>query len=291
MARVETKNKEAKTKPKKKCFLITPIGGKDSIEYKKLCALEENVYKIVLDKIDYDLIIAHQIRETGSIGDQVFENILNADLIIANLTGLNANVMYETAVAHSFGIPTIMICEVDTKLPFDLISERTIFFDDSIEGCGYLIKELDDKIDHLLKDGNYANPVYKIIKRTAIKNESIKNGDEQAMTNQLLLDLQDQVTGLTRKINRGTARTYSRTNYNKYSSEDRYSMTFDIGKYGKLIIKDAGKYNSDRLNEVVRQFRDHTYRLNRFPTYAELVVDLDFPVDAVENFDYLELQN
>lgn len=104
----------------KKCFFITPIGEKNSNEFKKLKAIVENVLNKVLEKYDYELIIAHEIHSMGSIGDQVFTNIIGADLVISNLSGWNANVMYETAVAHSFGKPTIMICESGTELPFDL---------------------------------------------------------------------------------------------------------------------------------------------------------------------------
>lgn len=71
----------------KKCFFITPIGEKNSNEFKKLKAIVENVLNKVLEKYDYELIIAHEIHSMGSIGDQVFTNIIGADLVISNLSG------------------------------------------------------------------------------------------------------------------------------------------------------------------------------------------------------------
>ena len=79
----------------KKCFYITPIGEKSSVQYSKLEGLKENVLKPVLKSIGYELEVAHTIDSPGSINDQIFERIVNSELVIVNLTGLNPNVMYE----------------------------------------------------------------------------------------------------------------------------------------------------------------------------------------------------
>ena len=134
----------------KKCFYITPIGEKSSVQYSKLEGLKENVLKPVLKSIGYELEVAHTIDSPGSINDQIFERIVNSELVIVNLTGLNPNVMYELAVRHSFGKPCVMICESDTKLPFDLLEDRTIFFEDTIKGSGELKVDLENKIKSAL---------------------------------------------------------------------------------------------------------------------------------------------
>lgn len=109
------------------------------------------------------LIVAHDIHKIGSIGDQVFKSILDSKLIISNIAGLNPNVMYETAVAHSFGVPTIIICENGTNLPFDLTNDRTIFFDNTIEGTGKLIEQLELKIPVNMNDNKADNPICRVI--------------------------------------------------------------------------------------------------------------------------------
>ena len=151
----------------KKCFYITPIGDKLSPQYSKLEGLKENVLVPVLDGLGFELDVAHTIDSPGSISDQIFERIVNSELVIVNLTGLNANVMYELAVRHSFGKPCVMICETDTKLPFDLLAERTIFFEDTIKGAGELKADLDKKIRSALEGGN-DNPVTRAVTKAAI---------------------------------------------------------------------------------------------------------------------------
>ncbi|WPL33047.1 hypothetical protein QE254_09455 [Enterococcus faecalis] len=130
----------------------------------------------------------------GSIGDQVFTNIIGADLVISNLSGWNANVMYETAVAHSFGKPTIMICESGTELPFDLINDRTIFFEDTIEGTGALIEELDKKIPKISEDSTADNPVTRVIRRKALEDDLKGETDNDSRILGLLLDMDKRLS-------------------------------------------------------------------------------------------------
>ena len=51
------------------------------------------------------------------------------DLCIVDITGKNANVMYECGRRHETGKPTILMAENGEKLPFDINIMRTIFFD------------------------------------------------------------------------------------------------------------------------------------------------------------------
>lgn len=185
--------KEKTTDSKKICFLITPIGNENSSEFRTLNALLDNVINPVLEKYDYTTVVAHQIHKIGSIGDQVFNAIINSDLILSNLTGLNPNVMYETAVAHSFGKPTIMFAEQnDAKLPFDLIGDRVLFFSDTIEGTGKLISDLNDKIEHILSNPEVDNPIVRVLSRKAVAEDLLGKSDaESEVMKMVLLKLED----------------------------------------------------------------------------------------------------
>ncbi|HFU5916895.1 TPA: hypothetical protein ACH6KR_002476, partial [Enterococcus faecium] len=135
-----------------------------------------------------------QIQEIGSIGDQVFKSIKNASLVISDLTGLNPNVMYETAVAHSFGKPTIIIVENDgdTTLPFDLSSDRAIFYDNSIEGTGNLKNDLESKIKHIEETSVYDNPVLRVMKQAATLERMGEKDDIQSQMYRMLIEIQDK---------------------------------------------------------------------------------------------------
>lgn len=143
----ETEPAETELAKKKTCFIVTPIGGNNTEIRRATDGLLESVLRPVLDDMNYELFVAHQISATGSITRQVIRHLLDADLVIANLTGLNPNVMYELAVRHCTKKPVITISEETTKLPFDIAEERTIFYRNDMNGA----VELADSLRHALR--------------------------------------------------------------------------------------------------------------------------------------------
>ena len=116
-----------KTKDKKTCFVITPIGDSNSDIRRHIDGIIDQAIEPALEE-KYEVVVAHRKYEIGSINDRVVKSVFEADLVIANLTNTNPNVMYELAIRYSFGKPAIVIAEKGTKLPFDVIDENTIFY-------------------------------------------------------------------------------------------------------------------------------------------------------------------
>src|SRR6185437_12084155 len=63
------------------------------------------------------------------IGDRVISDLINAELVVADLTDLNPNAFYELGIRHSTERPTIHVAKAATVLPFDNVTHRTIFVD------------------------------------------------------------------------------------------------------------------------------------------------------------------
>ena len=72
---------------------------------------------------------ADQSTEIGMITDHVITEILESDLIVADLSFLNPNVFYELGIAHAAEKPVIPLAHHETKLPFDNMGCRTVMFD------------------------------------------------------------------------------------------------------------------------------------------------------------------
>lgn len=137
----------------KKCFIITPIGEENSIIFRKARGVIESVIKPVLTDFGFDDIKpAYEIAESGLIGNQIIDRIINDDLVVANLTGNNPNVMYELAVRHVLAKPIIHICENGTKLMFDVSGSRTIFYNDDMLGT----EELKSKLVEFVNEIDYS---------------------------------------------------------------------------------------------------------------------------------------
>lgn len=145
----------------KKCFVITPIGSENSSTRRAADGLINAVIKPVLKDLEFETYVAHEITSPGSITRQVMEHVLYDDLVIANLTELNPNVMYELAVRHCAAKPVVILAEFGTNLPFDVSAERTVFFANDMHGSVDLAPLLHSAIKAAHTDSGMDNPVYR----------------------------------------------------------------------------------------------------------------------------------
>lgn len=171
------------------CFIITPIGDEGSVIRKKTDGLIDNVLEPVCNELNMEAIPAHKIDKLGSITNQVVQSVLDSKMVIANLTGLNPNVMYELAIRHAIKKPVVCIAEHGTKLPFDITTERTIFYSDDMYGATRLRSELKDKLQAALADGDVDNPIYRA-KTESMIIKDIKSSSQNGSSDSLLYILQ-----------------------------------------------------------------------------------------------------
>lgn len=119
---------------RERCFVVTPIGSEGDPIRRHIDGVIKAAIKPVLEADGYQVIAAHTMSESGTIDKQIFKELYEDKLVIANLTQNNPNVMYELAARHCFGKPVIIIAEEGSVLPFDILRERTIFYINDAQG-------------------------------------------------------------------------------------------------------------------------------------------------------------
>ncbi|UDB48479.1 hypothetical protein [Bacillus safensis] len=146
---------------KKRAFVITPIGNDNTEIRRSAEGFIDVVIEPILNELGFETSVAHRIIDGGSITNQLISRILDDDLVIANLTGLNPNVMYEVAVRHAVRKPIVHVCENGTKLPFDLGTERTIFFRNDMMGVIEVRDIFKRYVEAALEETKADNPIYR----------------------------------------------------------------------------------------------------------------------------------
>ena len=120
---------------KKACFVISPIGPADSATRKRSDMALKHVFKSALEPLGYEVTRADEISVPGSITLQVLERVLEADLVIADLTEHNPNVFYELAVRHASEKPVIHVIDAAQTIPFDIADLRAIRLELDLNGA------------------------------------------------------------------------------------------------------------------------------------------------------------
>jgi ATP-dependent Clp protease ATP-binding subunit ClpC len=94
-----------------------------------------------------EAIIADDIRTPGAVLSQVWNCIRTAEVIVADISGSNPNVIYELGLCfglHRF--PLILTRDPSNELPFNLRALRFIDYEDTASGAAKLRKELTEAI-------------------------------------------------------------------------------------------------------------------------------------------------
>ena len=229
------KNKESR------CFIISPLGSEKSETRRKADGLINSVIKPVLKEMEFETIAPHEIDLPGSITRQVIEHLLNDDLVIANLTELNPNVMYELAVRHAKRLPVIVLAEQDTVLPFDIATERTIFYENDMAGVEVLKPKLKKAISEAIKEKDPDNPIYRVIKSQVIKEVSAPDNIQTYLISRL-----DDISSQIDKMN------IDRRNLNSGFNNSFYSATFDLVHNGKLKIEASSDFMLNNSTDLKR---------------------------------------
>lgn len=112
---------KADTVPKPFCFVLMPFNDdlNDQYEFGIKGACEET--GAYCERVDEQVF-------QGSIINRIYNQIAKADIIIADMTGRNANVFYEVGYAHALGKQTILLTKKANDIPFDLKDYQHIIF-------------------------------------------------------------------------------------------------------------------------------------------------------------------
>lgn len=199
---------EEKAKPRnaadpdkpKMCFVITPIGDDASPTRRAIDGLVDAVIEPTLRGLGFDVEVAHRITKAGSITNQVIELLLSADLVVANLTDLNPNVMYELAVRHAARKPVVILADRVTRLPFDVADERTIFYMNDMAGVPELADKLRVMAGAAVGDEQPDNPIYRGAKALIMRQVAATDAD------QFILERLDRLESLIMRSGRERGR-------------------------------------------------------------------------------------
>ncbi|MFM0591013.1 hypothetical protein [Streptococcus suis] len=203
----------------KTCFVVTAIGQAGSQERIHADKVLTYLIEPVCSELNIQVIRVDRETTNGDINDSILNHLKNDDLVIADLTGYNANAFYEFGYRQALGLPVVPIIKHDQRLPFDVISKRTVFYDTDVS----TIEDSKSRLKNMILDfENFIMPN----KRDDTKSEL-----------EIIIEKLDLIIEQTK-----SQKTSSLTDYNSFSNE-----TNKVLANVKEVLKNQPKLNLDSV--------------------------------------------
>lgn len=110
-----------------RAFVVRSFGTKKGIDFERV---HDELIQPALSRIGAGGSTTGEIIEAGNIREDMFEQLVTADLVIADVSIHNANVFYELGVRHAArSRATVLIRASIDEVPFDLRTDRYLSYD------------------------------------------------------------------------------------------------------------------------------------------------------------------
>jgi hypothetical protein len=175
---------------KKKCFVVMGFGEKTDLATGRMLDLDKT-YRIIIKKAveeaGLECIRADDIKHSGLIDVPMYELLLTADIVIADLSTANPNAIYELGVRHALRPhTTIIMAESQFKFPFDLSHIVIRPYEHlgkgiDAEHADKVREELKTAIHALLDKPDVDSPIYWFVPRLRAWNAGVAPAIEAAV--------------------------------------------------------------------------------------------------------------
>ena len=114
------------------CFIVTAIGESGTPTRERA----DNVYRYLIapvcEELGYKPVRVDHVNAVDNINETVINYLKTAPMVIADITDHNPNAFYELGFRQARELPLVPIIKVGERLPFDVMTTRTVFYDTDV---------------------------------------------------------------------------------------------------------------------------------------------------------------
>src|SRR5690348_5367457 len=150
-----------------RAFIVRPFGTRKGIDFD---AVERNLVGPALDNIGAEGRTTGEILEAGNIRIDMFQQLLIADIVIADITTNNPNAFYELGIRHALQEKRTFLIRAklprpqtvdelkDGEVPFDLKTDRYFEYDPGNPGAS--LEKLTQGLRETVASDRQDSPVF-----------------------------------------------------------------------------------------------------------------------------------
>ena len=202
-----------KSDTKEKCFVIMPISDPSNYEKGHFRKIYEQIFIPAIEKAGF---YPHRVDEDMSshfIQMSIIKELIEAPLVLCDLSTRNPNVLYELGIRHAFNKPVVLVQESDTERVFDISVFNTVdyrssrFFDEVVEDQDKIAEAITATYNN---EPNYSmTQIVDVVSAQASRVE-ISREDRTAI---LLSSMQNELYAISAHLNSLESRNNSNADY------------------------------------------------------------------------------
>lgn len=128
------------------CFIVTAIGESGTPTRERA----DNVYRYLIapvcEELGYKPVRVDHVNAVDNINVTIINYLKTAPMVIADMTDHNPNAFYELGFRQALELPLVPIIKVGERLPFDVMTTRTVFYDTDVSKIEESKENLKSKI-------------------------------------------------------------------------------------------------------------------------------------------------
>lgn len=138
MSKTSTENEEIE------CFVIMPISDQNGYDNGHFTLVYDDIIKPAIYKNNMTPKRADEIKNTNLIQLEILKKIIEIPIAVCDMSSKNPNVFYELGMRQAFDMPTVLMIDDETVVPFDISSLRYIKYPKNMK-----YREVNDAIEEL----------------------------------------------------------------------------------------------------------------------------------------------
>ena len=164
---------------KKTCFVVMGYGKKTDYKIGRSIDLDKtynNILKPLIEELGMECVRSDEIIHSGIIDKPMFNQLISADIVIADISTYNPNAFYEIGYRSALKKPIIHLKSKETSIPFDISSIRTFDYDLTDLDA---VTELKQRLNKTIATFNFDSSI----------NENNEKSDNDYINSQVLQEL------------------------------------------------------------------------------------------------------
>lgn len=202
------------------CFIVTAIGESGTETRDRADEVFSYLIAPVCEELGYKPVRVDQVDAVDNINETIINYLKTAPMVVADMTGHNPNAFYELGFRQALELPLVSIIQSGNGLPFDVISQRTVFYNLSV-----------GKIEQSKRD-------------LKAKMKSFENFEMPENRAERSLTLEDLNDNLTRKLNKIL---------NLLEKQQSYSSIVNTHDFDFKPLQIDNQSITQRVQEIINQ--------------------------------------